>query len=164
MLVSDSNEIERSSVQEICLATRQSRPTPTLPLCTIFNCILQILCMDCQWKMLSIKTNDKGLPEIHHTRIYQMMRNREVDGSIDRIFSGTIHQLHKDQFLDLSVVHGDGTTRVFRRRGFSGMSGSCSDCADLRRSSASTMQRRITEHLCASRVFQHAISKSLRHP
>jgi len=40
----------------------------------IFNYILQILYMGCQWKMLPVERNAKGLPEIHHTRIYRMMR------------------------------------------------------------------------------------------
>jgi transposase len=90
-------------------------PPPTLPLRKIFNYILQILYMGCQWKMLPIERNDKGLPEIHHTRIYRMMRRWEADGSIDRIFSGTMHLLHQDQLLDLSVIHGDGTTTAAKK-------------------------------------------------
>jgi transposase len=92
-------------------------PPLTLPLCKFFNYILQILYMGCQWKMLPIESNDKGLPEIHHTRIYRMMRRSEADGSIDRIFSGTVHQLHQDQLLDLSVIHGDGTTTAAKKGG-----------------------------------------------
>ena len=92
-------------------------PPPTLPLCKIFNYILQALYMGCQWKMLPIETNAKGLPEIHHTRIYRMMRRWQADGSIDRIFSGTVHHLHRDQFLDLSVIHGDGTTTAAKKGG-----------------------------------------------
>src|SRR5260370_37601605 len=46
-----------------------------------------------------------------------MMRRWQADGSIDRIFSGTVHQLHQDQLLDLSVIHGDGTTTAAKKGG-----------------------------------------------
>jgi transposase len=92
-------------------------PAPTLSLHKIFDYILQILYMGCQWKMLPIERNAKGLPEIHHTRIYRMMRRWQADGSIDRIFAGTVHKLHQDQLLDLSVIHGDGTTTAAKKGG-----------------------------------------------
>src|SRR5471032_1246296 len=92
-------------------------PPPTLSLHKIFNYILQALYMGCQWKMLPIDRNAKGLPEIHPTRIYRMMRRWQADGSIDRIFSGTVHPLHQDQLLDLSVIHGDGTTTAAKKGG-----------------------------------------------
>jgi len=92
-------------------------PAPTLSLHKIFNYILQILYMGCQWKMLPIERNDKGFPEIHHTRIYRMMRRWQADGSIDRIFSGTVHKLRQDQLLDPSVIHGDGTTTAAKKGG-----------------------------------------------
>jgi transposase len=92
-------------------------PPPTLSLHKIFNYILQALYMGCQWMMLPIERNDNGRPEIHHTRIYRMMRRWQADGRIDRIFSGTVHQLHQDQLLDLSVIHGDGTTTAAKKGG-----------------------------------------------
>src|SRR5476651_1722457 len=45
-------------------------PPPTLSLHKIFNYILKALYMGCQWMMLPIESNDKGRPEIHHTRTY----------------------------------------------------------------------------------------------
>ena len=92
-------------------------PPPTLSLHKIFNYILQALYMGCQWMMLPIERNDKGRPEIHHTRIYRKMRRWQADGSIDRIFAGTVHKLHQDQILDLSVIHGDGTTTAAKKGG-----------------------------------------------
>src|SRR5258707_4371005 len=92
-------------------------PPPALPLHKIFNYILKVLYMGCQWKMLPIERNAKGLPEIHHTRIYRMMRRWQADGSIDRIFAGTVHKLHQDPLLDLSVIHGDGTTTAAKKGG-----------------------------------------------
>ncbi len=67
--------------------------------------------------MLPIESNDKGRPEIHHTRIYRMMRRWQADGSIERIFAGTVNQLHQDQLLKLSVIHGDGMTTAAKKGG-----------------------------------------------
>jgi transposase len=92
-------------------------PPPTLSLHKIFNYILQALYMGCQWKMLLIDRNAKGRPEIYRTRIYRMMRRWQADGSIDRLFSGTVHLLHQEQLLDLSVIHGDGTTTAAKKGG-----------------------------------------------
>jgi transposase len=92
-------------------------PSPTLSLHKLFNYILQALYMGCQWKMLPIERNAEGLPEIHYTRIYRAMRRWHADGSIGRIFSGSVHQLHQDHLLDLSVIHGDGTTTAAKKGG-----------------------------------------------
>ncbi|MGF6979972.1 transposase [Paraburkholderia sp. JPY465] len=51
------------------LSTGRRGPRPTLTLHKTFNYILQVLYMGCQWKMLPIERNAKGLPEIHYTRI-----------------------------------------------------------------------------------------------
>jgi transposase len=92
-------------------------PPPTLSLHKIFNYILQLLYMGCQWKILPIERNAKGLPEIHYTRIYRAMRRWLANGSIDRIFAGSVHKLHQDQRLDLTVIHGDGTTTAAKKGG-----------------------------------------------
>jgi transposase len=88
-----------------------------LPLHKLFNYVLQALYMGCQWKMLPIERNAKGLPEIHYTRIYRTFRRWHADGCIDAIFSGSVHQLHPDHLLDLSVIHGDGTTTAAKKGG-----------------------------------------------
>ena len=82
-------------------------PPPTLSLHKIFNYILQLLYMGCQWKMLPIERNAKGLPEIHYTRIYRAMRRWQANGFIDKIFSGSVHKLRQDGRLDLTVIHGE---------------------------------------------------------
>src|SRR5258708_16518990 len=85
-------------------------PPPTLSLHKIFNYILKALYMGCQWMMLPIESNDKGRREIHHTRVYWMMRRWQADGSIDRIFSGTVRQLHQDHLLHISSITHPATT------------------------------------------------------
>jgi transposase len=92
-------------------------PAPTLTLHKIFNYILQLLYMGCQWKALPIEKNDEGRPEIHYTRIYRALRRWQADGCIDRIFAGSVRKLHQDQLLDLTVIHGDGTTTAAKKGG-----------------------------------------------
>ena len=92
-------------------------PPPTLPLHKIFNYILRVLYMGCQWKMLPIERNAKGRLEIHYTRIYRLMRRWQADGCMDAIFAGSVSRLHDDQLLDLTVIHGDGTTTAAKKGG-----------------------------------------------
>ncbi|SAL06484.1 Transposase DDE domain protein [Caballeronia arationis] len=92
-------------------------PPPTLSLHKLFNYILQALYMGCQWKMLPIGTNAKGLPEIHYTRIYRAFRRWQTAGCMDAIFAGSVSRLHEDQLLDLTVIHGDGTTTAAKKGG-----------------------------------------------
>src|ERR1700692_1514681 len=76
-----------------------------------------LLYTGCQWKALPIKMNAKGCPEIHYTRIYRALRRWQADGCIDRIFAGSVRKLHVDGRLDLSVIHGDGTTTAAKKGG-----------------------------------------------
>ena len=99
------------------LSTGRRGPAPTLGLHKIFNYILQLLYMGCQWKALPIEKNDEGRPEIHYTRIYRALRRWQADGCIDRIFAGSVHRLHQDQLLDHTVIHGDGTTTAAKKGG-----------------------------------------------
>jgi transposase len=92
------------------LSTGRRGPAPTLGLHRIFNYILQLLYMGCQWKALPMEKNDEGRPEIHYTRIYRALRRWQADGCIDRIFAGSVRKLHQEGLLDLTVIHGDGTS------------------------------------------------------
>ena len=90
--------------------TKGSRgPQPKLPLHEIFNYILKLLYLGCQWKELPIKTGQDGLPEIHYTRIYRAFRRYEAQGCFDAIFAGSVSLLHQKGHLDkaaLSTVMG----------------------------------------------------------
>ena len=90
-------------------------PAPKLSLHKIFNYILHLLYLGCQWKELPIAKDGEGRPEIHHTRIYSAWRRWEADGCIDAIFTGSVMQLHQDELLDISVIHGDGTTTAAKK-------------------------------------------------
>ena len=92
-------------------------PAPKLSLHKIFNYILRLLYLGCQWKELPIQKDGEGRPEIHYTRIYSAWRRWEADGCIDAIFTGSVVQLHRDKLLDITVLHGDGTTTAAKKGG-----------------------------------------------
>src|ERR1700752_44150 len=92
-------------------------PAPKLSLHKIFNYILRLLYLGCQWKELPIQKDGEGSPEIHYTRIYSAWRRWEADGCIDAIFTGSVVQLHRDNLLDITVLHGDGTTTAAKKGG-----------------------------------------------
>ncbi len=92
-------------------------PQPKLPLHAIFNYILKLLYLGCQWKELPIEKNKAGRPEIHYTRIYRAFRRFEAHGCFDAIFTGSVSLLHQKEYLDISVIHGDGTTTAAKKGG-----------------------------------------------
>ena len=92
-------------------------PQPKLSLHAIFNYILKLLYLGCQWQELPIKQNKDGQPEIHYTRIYSAFRRFEAQGCFDAIFAGTVVLLHQQEYLDISVIHGDGTTTAAKKGG-----------------------------------------------
>ena len=92
-------------------------PQPKLALHAIFNYILKLLYLGCQWKELPIEKDKDGQPEIHYTRIYRAFRRFEAHGCFDAIFAGSVVQLHQNDYLDIDVIHGDGTTTAAKKGG-----------------------------------------------
>ncbi len=108
-------------------------PQPKISLHTIFNYILKLLYLGCQWKELPIAKDEDGQPEIHYSRIYRAFRrferegrrgfpamtNRvvETQGCFDNIFAGSVSVLHQKKYLDTSVIHADGTTTAAKKGG-----------------------------------------------
>jgi len=92
-------------------------PEPKLSLHAIFNYILKLLYIGCQWKELPIKNGQDGLPEIHYTSIYRAFRRFEAQGCFEAIFAGSVSHLHQKESLDISVIHGDGTTTEAKKGG-----------------------------------------------
>ena len=99
------------------LSTGSRGPAPKLSLFKIFNYVLHLLYIGCQWKQLPIEKDGEGRPEIHYTRIYSAWRRWEADGCIDAIFASSVMQLHQDELLDTTVIHGDGTTTAAKKGG-----------------------------------------------
>jgi len=90
-------------------------PETTLSFHAIFNYILCVLYLGCQWKHLPIEKDRHGRREIHSTSIYRTFRRWQAEGCFDAIFEGSVLKLHQDNRLDLSVIHGDGTTTAANR-------------------------------------------------
>lgn len=63
-----------------------------------------------------VKDKD-GRPEIHYTKIYGAFRRYEAHGCFDAIFAGSVSILSIKGQLDISVIHGDGTTTVAKKGG-----------------------------------------------
>ncbi len=92
-------------------------PQPRLALHVIFNYILKLLYLGCQWKELPIEKNGEGRPEIHYTRIYGAFRRYAAHGCFDAIFGGSVSLLSLKGYLDISIIHGDGTTTAANKGG-----------------------------------------------
>ena len=99
------------------LHTGSRGPQPKLALHVILNYILKLLYLGCQWKELLIEKNGEGRPEIHYTRIYGAFRCYEDYGCFELIFAGSVSLLSLTGQLDVSVIHGDGTTTAAKKGG-----------------------------------------------
>ena len=99
------------------LSTGSRGPAPKLSLHAIFNYILRLLYLGCQWKELPIEKDRQGRPEVHYTRIYSAFRRWAADGCMAAIFAGSVVKLHQDKLLDITVIHGDGTTTAAKKGG-----------------------------------------------
>src|SRR5260370_23696572 len=85
-------------------------PAPTLGLHRIFDYVLQLLYMGCQWKALPIEKNGEGRPEIHYTRIYRALRRGQADRCLQPIFVGSVRKLPQDGLPELTRVPRGPTT------------------------------------------------------
>lgn len=92
-------------------------PASKLPLHVIFNYILQLLYIGCQWKELPVRNGPDGRPEIHYTRIYCVFRRWTDDGVFEAVFVGSVMELNEHDLLDPTIIHGDGTTTAAKKGG-----------------------------------------------
>jgi transposase len=92
-------------------------PDPKLSPHVLFNYLLKQLYLGCQWKELPIEKDANGHREIHYTRVWHAFRRWEADGCFDAILEGTVLTLHHANLLDVSVIHGDGTTTAAKKGG-----------------------------------------------
>ena len=92
-------------------------PEPKRGAHAIFNYILRVLYKGCQWKELAIEKDTQGVPEIHYTRIYSAFRRGQASGCFDAVFVQSVFNLHQANLLDISVIHGDGTTTAAKKSG-----------------------------------------------
>jgi transposase len=88
-----------------------------VPRWKIFNYIMTFLYTGCQWKMLPIDLGKDGRPEIHYTQIFRIFVGWVNAGVFLKIFDDSVLTLQRHDLLDISIVHGDGTTTVAKKGG-----------------------------------------------
>ena len=99
-------EFEQFVLPHLSIGSRG--PAPKLSLYKIFNYVLIILYLGCQWKEPPIHKDGAGQPETHYTRICRIWRRWVDNGCMDAIFAGSVSRLHKDVRLDTAVIHATG--------------------------------------------------------
>jgi hypothetical protein len=67
--------------------------------------------------MLPIYKAAEGKPEIHYTSIFRHFKQWVNNKSILKIFENSVMKLHEHGLLNLSVIHGDGTTTMAKKGG-----------------------------------------------
>ena len=94
-------------------------PAPKFcPFHALFNYILKLLYLGCQWKELPIEKDATRAPgDPPHPYLWRTFRRWVVDGCFNAIFEGTVLTLHQAELLDVSIIHGDGTTTAAKRGG-----------------------------------------------
>ena len=121
-LAGDSNkELSLERFRGICLAAPDRRKPrtgagscPSMPSSITY---WKLLYLGCQRKELPIQRDEKGRREVHHTSVYRVFRRWEADGCFDAIFEGTVLTLHQASLLNVSIIHGDGTTTAAKKGG-----------------------------------------------
>jgi len=81
----------------------------------VFNLILWVLYTGMQWKCLPIPHDTQGKPAIHYTTIYKVFAKWADDGSLWQAFVASVRHLAAEKYLDLRVLHGDGTNTVAKK-------------------------------------------------
>lgn len=99
------------------LRTGRRGPKPKITSHKIFNYILYFMHTGCQWYMLPIDKTELNQPEISYTRLFRHFKFWSDNGSFDRIFESSVSRLFKNNLVDISVLHGDGTTTAAKKGG-----------------------------------------------
>lgn len=92
-------------------------PSPKIPLYKIFNYILYVIHTGCQWYKLPIEKTTDGKAEINYTRVFKHFRAWLKKGFFERMFEASVALLAKNNLLDTSILHGDGTTTAAKKGG-----------------------------------------------
>ena len=76
----------------------------------IFNYILYVLHTGMQWKELRTLRN-----EISWQTVYHHHNRWSKDRSYESLFASSVNWLNKENLLDLSILHGDGSNVVAKK-------------------------------------------------
>jgi hypothetical protein len=88
-----------------------------IPLYKIFNYILYVLHTGCQWESLPIENKEENpsKKEISYQAVYYHFRKWSCDGSLRRVFEGSIGEIRG--LLNLSEISLDGTQVIAKKGG-----------------------------------------------
>ncbi len=64
-----------------------------------------------------IDKNENGEAEIHYTNVFRQFQRWCQDGSLDQLFEQSVMRLKVRNMLDVSVLHGDGSTTPAKKGG-----------------------------------------------
>lgn len=92
-------------------------PKPKLSFFKTFNYILKLVHTGTQWEELAIEKNKNGKPEIHYSRLHRVYTRWLNDDSLKHAFENTVDLLYKNNLLDPSVFHGDGSLTAAKKGG-----------------------------------------------
>ncbi|MBI5076963.1 transposase [Candidatus Falkowbacteria bacterium] len=87
-------------------------PKSKISRCKIFNYILYVLHTGSQWNQLKTYRN-----EIHWTNVYKWHNRWSKDGSYQNLFENSVSLLNRENNLDLTIIHGDGSNTVAKKGG-----------------------------------------------
>ena len=99
------------------LKTGRRGPKPKISHHKIFNYILNLIHTGVQWHKLPIDKTDLGKPELSYTRVFRYFKTWSDNGCFDNIFESSVARLCKNDLLDISILHGDGTTTAAKKGG-----------------------------------------------
>ena len=103
----------------------------------VFNLILGVLYTSMPWQCWPIPHDTQGKPAIHYTTIYKVFAKWADDGSLWQAFVASVRHLAAEKYLDLRVLHGDGTNTVAKK----GAMASGSRATSTRKASKSSRSR-----------------------
>ena len=83
---------------------------PKLSQWKIFNYILYVLHTGIPWYTLPVF-------EVHWSNIYKQFNRWSKDGSLEKIFTGSLQHLAEQGLLDMRVLHGDGSNTIAKKGG-----------------------------------------------
>lgn len=83
----------------------------------LFNLILWVLYTGMQWKCLPVPKDTHGNVAIHYTTVYKVFARWSDDGSLEQACIASVRHLADQHQLDLSVLHGDGSSGHKHQKG-----------------------------------------------
>ncbi|MEB3701767.1 IS5 family transposase [Candidatus Bealeia paramacronuclearis] len=92
-------------------------PQGKLPPYKIFNYIMTVIYTGCQWKALPIEKDVRGVREICYSRVFKAYQKWLEEAVFHKAFGESVARLFQDGKLDISIIHGDGSTTAAKKGG-----------------------------------------------